>query len=67
MTKTIEERCENCKYWHKLKYGFKTRIGFQESSCCIALTRLYEDIDEYDSFIIETNADDMCEMFTRKE
>ena len=64
MTKTTEGRCENCKYWHKLKYEFKTGDGFKESSCCIALTRLDEDIDEYDSFVVETNADDMCEMFT---
>ena len=63
----MEECCKNCLYWHRLKYGFEVGKGFKESSCCIALTRLYEDIDKYDVFILETNADDMCEMFTRKE
>lgn len=66
MTQIIEARCENCKYWHRLKYGFKTGDGFKESSCCIAWTRLDKGIDEYDSFVVETNADDMCEMFHEK-
>ena len=61
-----ELKCKNCKYWHKLKYGFKTGKGFKESSCCIALTRLDEDVDTYESFVIETAEDDMCEMFTPK-
>lgn len=60
------EACKNCKYWHKLKYGFKTEKGFTESSCCIALTRLDENIDDYDSFVIETTENDMCEMFTER-
>lgn len=63
----MEECCKNCLYWHRLKYEFEVGKGFKESSCCIALTRLYEDIDKYDVFILETNADDMCEMFTEVE
>ena len=63
----MDKCCKNCLYWHRLKYGFEVWKGYKESSCCIAWTRLDEDIDEYDSFIVETNADDMCEMFTRKE
>lgn len=58
--------CKNCKYWHKLKYGFKTGKGFKESSCCIALIKLDENVDDYDSFVIETTENDMCEMFTMK-
>lgn len=58
------ESCKNCKYWHKLKYGFEKGKGFKESSCCIALTRVGEDIDDYESFVIEAGENDMCEMFT---
>lgn len=55
--------CKNCKYFHKLKYGFETGKGFKESSCCIALTRIDEDIDDYKSFVVETNENSRCEMF----
>lgn len=61
----MKNTCMNCKYFHKLKYGFEVDKGYKESSCCIALTRLYEDIDGYNSFVVECDEDDCCEMFTK--
>ena len=58
--------CGNCKFFHKLKYGFEVEKGLKESSCCIALTRLDGEKDSYESFVIETTEDDMCEMFTER-
>lgn len=62
-----KEKCKKCKYFHKLKYGFKQFQGFKISSCCIALTRCDEDVDNYDSFVIETDENGMCEMFTERK
>ena len=61
-----EKKCKNCKYFHKLKQKFQVHKGYSESSCCIALTRQNESPDDYDSFVVETNEDDMCEMFKIK-
>ena len=60
------EKCKNCKYYHELKYGFEQFKGFKTSSCCIALTRCDEDVDSYNSFVIETSENSVCEMFTEK-
>ena len=60
------ECCENCKYFHNLKYGFQPFHGFIESKCCIALTRECEEPDSIDAFVIETTADDLCEMFCER-
>ena len=59
--------CGNCKFFHKLKYGFKVHSGFKESSCCIALTRCEDDIDNYEAFVVETTEGDTCEMFTERD
>ena len=59
-------KCEECKYFHRLKYNFNQGNGFDETSCCIALTRAYEDPDNYEAFVIETTKDDMCELFCEK-
>lgn len=56
--------CKNCKYWHRLKLKFEK--CFKESSCCIALTRQSESPDDYDAFLVETDADGTCEMFCEK-
>lgn len=61
--------CKNCKFFHRLKYGFELGKGFKESSCCIVLTRFSEpcaDMDDYDSFVVEVTENDRCEMFTEK-
>ena len=60
-------KCENCKYFHELKHNFRRSEGFRTSSCCIALTRCEGDVDSYDSFVVEVDKDDMCEMFTERE
>ena len=61
-----DDKCVNCKYFHRLKCDFKTGWGFKESSCCIALTRCNEDIDDYDSFVVECRENDRCEMFSKR-
>ena len=60
----MPERCANCKYFHKLKHNFAKGKGFQITSCCIILTQIGEDCDNYDSFVIEVNEDSKCEMYT---
>lgn len=62
--KTHEMKCGNCKFFHKLEYGFETGKGFKESSCCIALTRMYESPNNYDSPVVETTENEICEMWT---
>lgn len=45
------------------------RNSFDSTSCCIAFTRLCDpcdDVDDYDSFVIETTENDTCEMFTER-
>ncbi len=65
--KTYEMKCGNCKFFHKLEYGFETGKGFKESSCCIALTRQSESPDDYGAFLVETDADGTCEMFCERK
>ena len=62
-----QDICKNCKFFHRLKYGFEVGKGFEDSSCCIALTRLDKDIDGYNSFVVETTENDRCEMFIERE
>lgn len=59
----MDTKCKNCKFFHKLKYNFELGKGYKISSCCIALTRVCEDIDRYDAFVIEVYEDDECELF----
>lgn len=63
----MKDECSNCKYYHKLKHSFRQGKGFTETACCIALTRCDEDVDKFDSFVIEVEPDSMCEMFTERE
>lgn len=58
--------CKECKYFHRLKYNFIPHKGFTESTCCIALTRCTEGADSFDAFVLETNENGNCEMFTAK-
>lgn len=47
----------------------RRRNKFDNTSCCIAFTRLCapgDNIDDYDSFVIEVTENDRCEMFTEK-
>lgn len=66
----MDDRCINCKYFHQLKHDFETGKGFKETSCCIAFTRLCDsrdNIDDYDSFVVEVTENDTCEMFTKRK
>ena len=71
------ECCGNCKYFHSLKIGERypivssssVTIGrrrgrFDITSCCVVHA---VESDDYDSFIIETTENDMCEMFTERK
>ncbi len=53
------ERCETCKYYRRLKHNFKHGKGFDESYACV----IY--VNDRDAFVLEVNADDMCEMYSK--
>ena len=61
----MNECCANCRYFHKLKKDFEIGVGFKESFCCDVLLHFDKD-DEY-TFVLEVNAEDMCEMYKGKE
>ena len=63
----MNDKCSNCKYYHKLKHSFRRGKGFTETACCIVLTRCDEDVDKFDSFVVEVEPDSMCEMFAERE
>lgn len=60
----MEERCELCKHFHRLKYDFQCGVGFKESYCCDVLLHIDDD-DE--GWVQETDPNGMCEMFVRAE
>lgn len=57
----MNERCENCKYFHRLKTYKSTEssIEFEERSCCTMLLMTEE------GSVIETFPNDVCEVFIR--
>ncbi len=55
-----QERCENCKYFRRLKHNFEYDVGYEESHCCVMFYH------EKNGFILEVTPDGMCEMFTTK-
>ena len=63
----MDAKCKNCKFFHKLKYNFELGKGYKTSSCCIALTRVCENIDTYDAFVTEVYEDGECELFHDKD
>ena len=63
----VEEKCNNCKFFHNLKHNFEVGKGYENSSCCVLFTKDSKDGDEYDSFVVEVTPDSICEMFARKE
>ena len=63
----MNKKCSKFKYYHKHKHSFKQGMGFTETACCIVLTRCDEDVDDFDSFVVEVEPDDLCEMFTERE
>lgn len=62
----MDKKCGNCKFYHKLKHTFIQGKGFTETACCIALTRCGEDVDDFSTFVIEVEPDDMCEIWTER-
>ncbi len=82
------ERCENCKYFHRLKINKRIPVTlprncnvvsgwsidvvpnhFQETSCCIAFTRIgctIEETDDYSAFVLEADKNDCCEMYEKR-
>ena len=59
-----EERCENCKFFHTLEYGFEVNKGFKYSNCCTVLIQIAKDGEN--PFVTEVQPNDRCEMFTNK-
>lgn len=53
-------RCEDCKFYRRLKYGFEVGNGFKESHCCILFA------NDPDAFILEVSSNDYCEEYTKK-
>lgn len=64
----MDERCEKCKYFHKLKHNFQVGKGFDESFACDVWLHVADEngkISE-DAWIQETEPNAMCEMFDRR-
>ena len=58
----MTECCKNCKYWKKLKHNFVVGKGFEHSHCCV----LFVSEESEDCFCLETEANELCEMFIKK-
>ena len=57
----MTERCENCKWYHRLKHNFQTGEGFEESHACDLLLHMDKNSE---GWIQEVEPGGMCEMFT---
>lgn len=57
------EKCEYCKFFHRLKHNFERGKGFEESHCCTAWIELEPILD---SWVQEVTANEMCELFTAR-
>lgn len=55
-------RCENCKFFHKLKHNFQQDKGFEKSFACDVLLHF----DEDEGWIQQIEPGDHCEMFAEK-
>jgi hypothetical protein len=60
----LEERCENCEHFHRLKHNFEAGTGFEESNCCDILLHLPDSTDDIKPWVQEVSRLGMCEMFT---
>ena len=64
----MEPRCQDCKFFRKLKHNFVQYKGHEESYCCVAFEYCLEDGEsKYDSFILEVGLEGCCELFNPKE
>lgn len=62
--KELEERCEKCVHFHRLKHNFKNGTGFEESTCCDVLLHLPDSTDHTKAWVQEVSQLNSCEMFT---
>ena len=60
----MNECCENCMYFHRLKHNFRQGIGFELGNCCDVLMHLD---DGEEGWIQQVPYSGMCEMFKGKE
>lgn len=65
----MDERCENCKYFHRLKHNFEVGVGFAESYACDVWLHVADKNGEISesAWIQETEPTAMCEMFDRTD
>ena len=55
-----EEKCYKCKYYRQLKHNYEKYVGYEYSKCCVVVA------DKPDSYVVEVNPNDCCEMFLEK-
>ena len=71
----MEERCENCGFYHPLKHNFERGKGFTLSGCCSVwveqeIAKKLEDPEYTESrtaWVQEVAGDGMCEMFCERK
>ena len=62
----MNERCENCKFFHKLKHNFQVGKGFEESFACNVMISIPDENGKTETtgWIQEVSPSDFCELFT---
>jgi len=60
----MDIKCENCKFFKKLKHNFKVGVGYESSYCCDVLIKMAEDNEV--GWIQEVEKDSYCELFDKK-
>ena len=55
-----DERCENCKYFCRLKHNFQVGRGFEDAYACFVMMH-------GKGWMQEVKPNEMCEMFVKKE
>lgn len=61
----LEEKCGNCRYFHK--YKRYTSNGWEKESCCTVHVQQSKDKYNYDCFVMRVGEDDMCEGFYERD
>lgn len=62
---TATMRCENCRWFHRLKHNFKVGKGFEKGYACDVL--LHTEESDGEGWIQEVVPDEMCEMFEERK
>ena len=64
----MDDCCEKCKYFRKLKHNFTHDYGFEDSYCCVVWEYYKDPLDDDGTICIqEVGPDGMCELFDDKE